>query len=106
ARPPATSRGDETPRSARSIARWMPPCLNPVASDKEGFGIIAEVQGGDCRPPCRRQSDHSQAILAPPKVFGPFLRTRVEQARALSGLWVRGAGFVGFVPITDGTTQP
>jgi hypothetical protein len=86
-----------------SILRRMPAGENPVTPNRESVGVIIEMEGSDRGATDGRQPDDAQAVVAPTKVFGPRLRSRVEQGARLSGFGVYRMCPIAFVVIAEGT---
>src|SRR5262245_27028700 len=67
---------------------------------------MIEPQGGDGRAADRGPTDHTQSVFRPSKVFGPHVRSRIEQPDDRSSFGIRSGNQIPLKAIARGATEP
>ena len=87
------------------VARWMPPCPNPMATRLDSKRVI-QAQGDHRGPPTDCQPQDVCAVLAPRKMAAPDLPAWVEQAHTTSRIWILAVYLGPFVLVAGPTGKP
>jgi hypothetical protein len=68
--------------------------------------FVVQLQSQHCRTSYWCQPDDFNTIVAPAKVIGPTLGSRVEQGHLFSCLWINGVRLGSFVTVAPSAGQP
>lgn len=88
----------DLPDSDRVTIGGMPPHRKIRRSDLD-HSVSIHLKCCDRRGACRRNSDHTQAILRPDEVFRPYIAPRMKQRDLLARGWVGRSRSVGLVSV-------